>query len=104
VHYVSKYLAKLPEGNFVPVDYTGRFWGVIQKNIWKITVHEIVPPEAAWFRLRRVLEKRRRLFGAKKRKLEERTTLKTYMDFENSRRLIQWALESMDDSCRRAPF
>ncbi|MFZ2447754.1 MAG: hypothetical protein WAW37_15465 [Syntrophobacteraceae bacterium] len=104
VHYVSKYLAKLPDGNFVPVDYTGRFWGVIQKDRWKIVIHEDVLPEAAWFRVRRVLEKRRRSHGAKKRKLWESTPLSTYMDGKDSDRLIKWALESLDDPGRRAPF
>ena len=104
VHYLSKYLVKLPEGNFVPVDYTGRFWGVIRKDKWKITVHEIVPSEVVWFRVRRVLEKWRRLHGAKKRRLEERTVLTTYMDPKDSARLIEWACQSSDHSSRRAPF
>jgi hypothetical protein len=104
VHYVSKYLAKLPEGNFVPVVHTGRFWGVIQKEKWKIEAHEMIPPEIAWFRARRVFEKWRRLHGAKRRKLQEKTNLTTYINFNDSARVIEWALASVDDPGRRAPF
>lgn len=104
IYYISKYLAKLQEGNFVPVDYTGRFWGVIQKDRWKVRMLEEQVPEAAWYRMRRVLEKRRIALGGRKRKLEERTCLSTFIDFKEGARLLRWALESLDDSSRRAPF
>lgn len=34
--YVSKYLGKVQGGEFVPVEHTGRFWGVIQGQKWQV--------------------------------------------------------------------
>jgi hypothetical protein len=67
VHYASKYLAKLPDGNFAPVDFTGRFWGVFQAAKWKTCTYEKSVSEAEFHMLRRVLRKKReRAIGKKK--------------------------------------
>jgi len=67
VSYASKYLAKLPDGSFTPVAYTGRFWGRFQAAKWKTCVYEKSVSEAEFYMLRRVLRKKReRAIGKKK--------------------------------------
>lgn len=55
--YVSKYLGKTAGGEFVPVEFTGRFWGVVQGGVWKLTKLDFDLTEDQFFRYRRVLRK-----------------------------------------------
>lgn len=103
--YASKYLAKLPDGNFVPVGYagTGRFWGVIGKDRWKCTFFEKDLPEPVFYRLRRVI---RKLLQAKMKRLGKtrwknwrtRTSpkgLSAFIDSVTSLRLLAWSWECL---------
>lgn len=57
-YYLTKYLCKLPEGSFVPVDWVGRFWGVIQgQKLKKHPLFEAEIPEKVFYKVRRVLRK-----------------------------------------------
>lgn len=107
VYYASKYLAKLPTGDFAPVEYTGRFWGVFQPGKWKTWIHKQSVPEAAFYLLRRVLRKKReKLIGGKKY-IEPGCgitdiSLKSDMGFK----LLVWAYREMreNENLKHAPF
>lgn len=73
IFYASKYLAKLLDGNFTPVDYTGRFWGRIQPAKWKTCVWKTNLAEAEFYSVRRVLRKKREAwFREQNRKNQEK--------------------------------
>lgn len=55
--YVSKYLGKTEGGEFVPCEFTGRFWGVVQGHKWKTSALDLDITEDVFFRYRRVLRK-----------------------------------------------
>lgn len=57
VSYVSKYLGKNDDGEFVPKGYSGRFWGVMQAKKWKMTKFEAGMTEEAFHKMRRVIRK-----------------------------------------------
>lgn len=67
--YVSKYLGKTEGGEFVPCEFTGRFWGVVQRKKWAKSELEIDIGEDVFIRCRRVL-----------RKLQERTAKRIAME------------------------
>lgn len=67
--YVSKYLGKTESGEFVPCEFTGRFWGVVQGHKWAKSVLEIDITEDVFLRYRRVL-----------RKLQEKTAKRVAME------------------------
>ncbi len=95
--YISKYLAKLPDGEYCPVNYTGRFWGVFGRHRWKINMHEGTIPKAVFYKIRRVLEKIRQRHGGRIRKgwnrLDQSAGIKGFISNENAIRLVQWAIE-----------
>lgn len=53
--YVSKALGKLQDKSFVPTDNPGRFWGVINKKLWKVTIFESETDRVTHFRILRVI-------------------------------------------------
>jgi hypothetical protein len=92
-YYTSKYLAKLPEGDFCPVPYTGRFWGVIQAAKWKVTAFNERVSDTTFYRIRRVLRKRlERITGRRSRWGKGSTAgMTTFLDSKDSYRLLGWA-------------
>lgn len=108
VNYASKYLAKLPDGNFAPVECTGRFWGVLQSEKWKTIMHRQDVPEAVFYMLRRVLRRKReraikgRVFLEPDQGITD-VCLRSGMGFK----LLVWAYREMMDrggDNSRAPF
>jgi len=70
--YVSKYLGKTAGGEFVPVEHTGRFWGVIQGHKWPVTKMVLEIGEEAFMRYRRVILKMHRRAAKKAREQARR--------------------------------
>lgn len=81
--YVSKYLGKTGGGEFVPVEHTGRFWGVIQGQKWVVTKLAFQIGEETFIRYRRVILKMHR--RAAKKAMEEAR--------KNGRRKPAWAVK-----------
>ena len=101
-YYVSKYLAKLPDGRYTPEGFVGRFWGRIGKERWKVNEITTNLSDKAFWRLRRVLRKYQegksnRLKNVNRRSFESWTGLTTYIDESVSSRAIEWAKESDEE-------
>lgn len=96
--YASKYLAKLPDGKFVPSEYdgTGRFWGRIGKARWKTTFLEKEVPVLVFFALKRMIRKRLERKGVNpwRMRMAERADqgFSTLLDSATSIRLLEWAM------------
>jgi hypothetical protein len=96
--YASKYLAKLPEGGFVPSEYegTGRFWGVLGKSRWKSTFLEEQVNVDVFFRIKRVVRKRLEKKGIDpwRMRIAERADngFSTMIDSRIAKRLLDWAV------------
>jgi len=104
VFYASKYLAKLPDGKFAPVEYTGRFWGVVQRDKWKVTWFETEVSENVFFKIRRVLRKRheKRFGWGKNRKKAGKSYfgMHAFIDSITALNLLAWAcVETGGGSC-----
>lgn len=103
VYYASKYLAKLPDGKFAPVEYTGRFWGVVQKDRWKVNFfdHELEP--RVFYKIRRVLRKRhQKRFGGGKRHKRAGWSFKgmhAFIDSVQAFKLLNWAYLQASAEC-----
>lgn len=99
-HYTAKYLAKLPEeGGFVPAEYdgTGRFWGVIGKARWKVSMFEKEIPELMFFKIKRVLRKMLEKKGLNPWRMRLRGAIdhgmSTFISSPTALRLLVWAWE-----------
>lgn len=73
-------------GEFVPVEHTGRFWGVIQGQKWVVTKLAFQIGEETFIRYRRVILKMHR--RAAKKAMEEAR--------KNGRRKPAWAVKGRD--------
>lgn len=108
VSYASKYLAKLPDGSFAPVEYTGRFWGVLQSARWKTIMHRQDVPEAVFYMLRRVLRKKREKVLKGRKYLEEgQGLIDVCLPSETGFKLLVWAYRAMREKGSKnvhAPF
>jgi hypothetical protein len=107
VHYASKYLAKLPDGEFCPVDFTGRFWGVIQESLWKRNaIFEQEISEATFYRMRRIITQYLQRLTNSKRPIKEHQGITVFLDSLQSFKLLTWAWgESREGKeSRRCPF
>jgi hypothetical protein len=106
VYYASKYLAKLPDGNFSPVEFTGRFWGVFQAAKWKTCIHKQDVPEVVFHMLKRVLRKKREhLIGHKKYMEKDEGITDIGIKSLTGFKLLVWAYQSMREyEGRLAPF
>lgn len=103
IYYASKYLAKLPEGSFVPVEYTGRFWGVVQGHKWKVSIFQKDVTDPMFYKIRRVLRKRHEsLFrGKKKRRTYGKTYsgMSAYINSVDGFRLLTWSYLETHAGC-----
>jgi len=103
VYYASKYLAKLPSGQFSPVEFTGRFWGVIQGHKWKVSMFEKDLDPYVFFKIRRVLRKRHgKLFGFKKGRVKPGQNyygMHAFIDSVQAFKLLTWAWGEGQDHC-----
>lgn len=96
VYYASKYLAKLPDGSFAPVDFTGRFWGVLGRKRWKTILHTQEVPEAVFHMLRRVLRKKReKVVGHKKYIEPDGGITDIGLKSDTGFKLLAWAYRSV---------
>ena len=101
--YASKYLAKLPSGKFAPVEFTGRFWGVIQGQKWKVSMFEKEVSVAEFMKIRRVLRKRHeKRFGWKKGRVKPGQNyygMHAFIDSVQALKLLAWAWSEVQDQC-----
>lgn len=105
-YYTSKYLAKLPEGGFCPVAYTGRFWGVIGGKRWRVSLFQRQMGEETYFKMRRVLRRRlERITGKRYGRWGKKgisSGITTFLDSKDAHRLYAWAL--MEVAEKDCPF
>jgi hypothetical protein len=96
--YTSKYLAKLPDGKFVPVEHTGRFWGCFGRKYWKRELFGVDVSSGVFHLIKRVMaacvERRLALAGGrtrKKRKYYPDEGMWGFLAAKHGMALLNWA-------------
>ncbi len=82
--YASKYLAKLPDGNYLPEGQKGfgRFWGRFNHKKWPIDIVRSPVTDRTFFRIKRILRKVAQARIRVKRRILARLAAKRFKTFE----------------------
>lgn len=118
VYYTSKYLAKLPDGNYAPqqeqdeqgfdipgTGYAGRYWGIINKSLFPIEKYEFPLTEEQFRKIKRPLIRKLEKQLGKAITVYPDEGITAYLGNEEALKLLYWALgENYDPDIEQAPF